>query len=276
MQPSRNVFAGCYDSKVGSLRKTRDMYSATIANEYLRTPETDAQVGLPAPAERTEPGKVPTVDDQSQNRAKLAMARNETFRKLADAILIDSFEDAKKIDRLIWKYRANFRIALLAADSQQYSRGVELARGIENGESRAEAMLILAESQCRPGANQSEAATATYQAAAEAVATVHQDGLRGVLTGFLVDSLISTGRFDDARACVVIYPELSDQLVALGAVAEAQGRRGSAEAARRWITNEIPEQYRPALYRRVVAGVLWTVEQNRSKEIPGEPIQPTP
>ena len=67
--------------------------------------------------------------------------------------------DAKKIDRLIWKYRAMVRIAFLAADSQQYSRGVELARGIENGESRAEAMLILAESQCRPGVNQNEAAT---------------------------------------------------------------------------------------------------------------------
>ena len=250
--------------------------SATIANEYMRAPETDSQATLPAPAERTEPAKVPTVDDQTQNRARLATAKNETFRKLADAILIDSFEHAKKIDRLIWKYRANFRIALLAADSQQYSRGVELARGIENGESRAEAMLILAESQCRPGVNQNEAATATYQAAAEAVATVHQDGLRGVLTGFLVDSLISTGRFDDARACVVIYPELSEQLVALGAVAEQQGRRGSAEAARRWITNEIPEQYRPALYRRVVSGVLWTIEQNRSKEIPGDPIMPTP
>ena len=204
------------------------------------------------------------------------MAKNETFKKLADAILVDSFEHAKKIDRLIWKYRAMVRIALLAADSQQYSRGVELARGIDNGESRAEAMLILAESQCRPGVNQSEAATATYQAAAEAVATVHQDGLRGVLTGFLVDSLISTGRFDDARACVVIYPELSEKLVALGAVAEQQGRRGSAESARRWIANEIPEQYRPALYRRVVSGVLWTIEQNRSKEIPGDPISPTP
>ena len=96
-----------------------------------------------------------------------------------------------------------------------------------------------------------------------------------MLTGFLIDSLISTGRFEDARACVVIYPELSEKLVALGAVAEQQGRRGAAEAARRWIANEIPEQYRPTLYRRVVSGVLWTIEQNRSKEIPGEPISPT-
>ena len=125
------------------------------------------------------------------------------------------------------------RIALAAADSQQYSRGVELARGIDNGESRAEAMLLLAEAQCRnPSADQNEAATASYQAAAEAIATVQQDGLRGVLAGFLIDSLISTGRFDDARACVVLFPELSQRLVALGAVAEAQGRRGAAEAAR--------------------------------------------
>ena len=123
-----------------------------------------------------------------------------------------------------------FGSRLLAADSRQFARGIELARGIENGESRAEAMLILAEAQCRPGIDQHASATVAYQAAAEAVATIHQDGLRGVLTGFLVDSLISTGRFDDARACVVIYPLLSEKLVALGAIAEQQGRRGSAEA----------------------------------------------
>ena len=123
---------------------------------------------------------------------------------------------------------------------------------------------------------QNNSATAAYQAAAEAVASIHQDGLRGVLAGFLVDSLISTGRFDDARACVVVYPSLPEKLVALGAIAEQQGRRGGAEAARRWIANEIPEQYRPTLYRHVVSGVLWTIEQNRSKEIPGEAPMPVP
>ncbi len=91
----------------------------------------------------------------------------------------DSFEDAKKIDRLIWKYRAMVRIALSAADSQQFARGLELARGIDNGESRAEAMLLLAEAQCRtPSSINNEGATACYQAAAEAMATVQQDGLR--------------------------------------------------------------------------------------------------
>ncbi len=42
------------------------------------------------------------------------------------------------------------------------------------------------------------------------MARVEQDGLRGVLTGYLVDSLISTGRFEDARACLVIYPTASE------------------------------------------------------------------
>ena len=137
--------------------------------------------------------------------AKPKPADTEAFRKTADAILIESFDVAKKIDRLIWKYRAMVRITLLAADSQQYSRGFELARGIENGESRAEAMLLLAEAQARD--DQNDGATASYEEAAKAVATVQQDGLRGVLAGFVVDSLIASGRFQDARKCIVLYPD---------------------------------------------------------------------
>ena len=91
--------------------------SASIANEYVKTAEIDSLADRPAPAERTEPDKPPTVDERA-SRAR--QAKNENFKKLADAILVDSFEVAKKIDRLIWKYRAMVRIALLAADSQQY------------------------------------------------------------------------------------------------------------------------------------------------------------
>ncbi len=162
------------------------------------------------------------------------------------------------------------RIALSASDSRQYNRGVEISRTIENAESRSEALLLLAEAQCRAG--QDEAATPTFQAAAEAVASIPQDGLRGVMTGFLIDSLISVGRFEDARACIVIYPEESERFVALGAIAEAQGRRGQADSARRWIATEAPPAYRSALYRRVVIGVLTAVETARSKEFLGEPL----
>ncbi len=263
--------------------------SASIANEYLRPPAPNPGANPPPPAAAAtpRPTDITPADakaaDAKEADAKAAAARAETaagarrdatkkqkaadvetFRKTADDILVESFGVAKKIDRLIWKYRAMVRIALLAADSEQYARGYELARGIENGESRAEAMLLLAEAQTRD--NQNEGATASYQEAAEAVATVQQDGLRGVLAGFVVDSLIASGRFQDARKCTVLYPYDAQRYVALGAVAEAQGRRGSPESARSWIAAEVPEQYRPTLYRRVATGVLSAIEQNRSKE----------
>jgi hypothetical protein len=173
---------------------------------------------------------------------------------------------ATKIDRLIWRNRAMVRIALSASDSRQFSRGVELSKTIDNAESRCEALLLLAEAMCRPEHSHPAAATAAYQATAEAVASIPQAGLRGVMTGFLVDSLISSGRFDDARACIVIYPEESERFVALGSIAESQGRRGLADSARQWIATEAPEAYRSALYRRVSMGVMYAIENQRSKD----------
>jgi hypothetical protein len=243
--------------------------SASIANEYLRSAAPNASLLTPSPpaAAAPKPADARPAGDQGPGRTaanKPKAVDTDAFRKTADTILIDSFDVAKRIDRLIWKYRAMVRIALLAADSEQYSRGFDLARGIENGESRAEAMLLLAEAQTRD--NQNEGATASYEEAAKAVATVQQDGLRGVLAGFVVDSLIASGRFQDARKCTVLYPNQSQRMVALGAVAESQGRRGAGESARDWIAAEVPEQFRPILYRRVATGVLAAVEQNRSKE----------
>jgi hypothetical protein len=237
--------------------------SASIANDYSVAVELRSLADRVPADDKTKGEKQPSLDDQ----AREAQAANAAFKKLADAILVDSFEDAKKIDRLIWKYRAMVRIALSAADSQQYERGIELSRGINNGESRAEAMLLLAESMCRKNQKElNERATVPYEEAARAVASVHQEGLRGVLVGFLVDSLIATGRFSDARACAELHPDPAMTLVALGAVAESQGRRGSAEAARRWIATEIPPQNRSVLYRRVTIGALSAIEQNRSKD----------
>jgi hypothetical protein len=166
------------------------------------------------------------------------------------------------------------RIALSASDSHQFARAIELSRTIENAESRAEALIILGEAKCRytasHGIHDPDAlATSAYQAAAEAVASIPQDGLRGVIAGILVDSLISVGRFDDARACTVIHPDEAERFVQLGAIAESQGRRGDAAAARRWIATEAPVGSRSALYRRVTAGVLWSMEQNRSRDLIG-------
>ena len=170
-------------------------------------------------------------------------------------------------------------ISLTASDSRQYTRGVELALTIENAESRAEALLLLAEAQCHH--HQDQAATPTYQAAAEAVACIPQAGLRGVMTGFLIDSLIASGRFDDARACTVIYPEESRScwFVALGAIAEAHGQARGPRRLRsgEWIETEAPPAYRSALLRKVVTGVLISVETERSKELPlGDDALPPP
>jgi hypothetical protein len=252
--------------------------SASIANEYVRACEPCTPTQNPPPAAAAPPPAAPRPAERRP--AGEAVARPaaskpkgvdpQTYRKMADDILTEAFGVATQIDRLIWKYRAMVRITLLAADSQQYTRGFALARGIANGESRAEAMLLLAEAQARD--DQNDGATASYEEAARAVATVQQVGLRGVLAGFVVDSLIASGRFQDARKCVVLYPDPALRLVALGAVAESQGRRGSAEAARHWIAAEVPEEQRPTLYRRVTTGVLSAIEQNRSKEfIPTEP-----
>jgi len=192
------------------------------------------------------------------------------YAKLADEILVDAWDVARQIDRLLWKNRAMVRIALSASDSGQFAQAVELSKSIENAESRSEALLLLAEAMCQPKNNQLKAATPAYQAAAEAVASIPQAGLRGVMTGFLIDNLIASGRFEDARACTVIYPEESDKFVALGAIAEAMGKRGLADSARRWIATEAPEAYRSALLRRVSTGVLWAIENQRSKELPME------
>ena len=237
--------------------------SASIANDYSVATEFGSLADRAATTGKTKDVTRPNLDDQARD----AQATKDSYKRLADAVLVDSFEHAKKIDRLIWKYRAMVRIALSAADSQQYDRGIELSRGINNGESRTEAMLLLAESMCRKNQKDlNERATVPYEEAARAVASVQQEGLRGVLAGFLVDSLIATGRFADARACVDLYPDQAMSLVALGAIAESQGRRGSAEAARRWIATEIPEQHRSVLYRRVTIGALSAIEQNRSKD----------
>ncbi len=139
-----------------------------------------------------------------------------------------------------------------------------MAQSIENAEARSQASILVAESECRH--NKADLATRTYSGAAEAVARVEQMGLRGVLNGFLVDSLISTGRFDDARACLVLYPTESERFVAMGAIAEAEGRRGSAEKARNWIAREAPPAYRSALYRRVNTGVLAAISNERQNQ----------
>jgi hypothetical protein len=187
---------------------------------------------------------------------------NRNYQEAADQFLVEATTIAREIERPIWRNLAFVRTAVVAGESKQFARAVQVAREIENPEARAQGYLLVAESLAR--GRQDQAATESYSEVAKAVARVQQDGLRGVLAGFLVDSLISTGRFQDARACLVLYPTESERFVALEAIAEQQGRRGSAADAREWITRDAPPEYRPALYRRVNMGLISAVRTERS------------
>lgn len=189
------------------------------------------------------------------------------FKKQADEILSEAVSFAQRIERPIWKNRAMESIATAAGQSDQNDRADEIAGAIQNAEARARALVLVAEFQARR--NQNTAATRTYNRAAEAVASIPDHGLRGVLSGILVDSLISTGRFDDARACVALYPTDSQKFVAMGAIAESLGSRRMNDEARRWIDNEVPAEYRSTLYRRLSNGMLRAITEERAKEFQG-------
>jgi hypothetical protein len=210
--------------------------------------------------------------DSAPQAEKLTEAEIKEVEKSADDYLVEAQQVCQEIERPIWKNSALERTAINAGESQQYPRAFSIARSIQNAEARSQGLILVAESQCRH--RQAAEATATYAEVAEAVARVDQDGLRGVLTGYLVDSLISTGRFEDARACLVLYPTASERFVAMGAIAESEARRGSAERARQWIARDAPPSYRPVLYRRVNSGVLAKIGNSRQSLFSGREAQP--
>jgi hypothetical protein len=192
----------------------------------------------------------------------------ESYDTIADRILDRSADEAVRIERPVWRDRALVEISVNAAGGRRFVRALRIARLIPQPEVRTDALVRIAEIQAR--GDHPDEATATYEEAARAVASIPLDDPRAVLAGVLIDNLISVGRFDDARASVVLYPDTPRRLIALGAVAESQGRRGAAEEARKWIGRDVPEQYRSVLYRRVADGIIEAVEQNRSRQLTKE------
>jgi hypothetical protein len=213
----------------------------------------------------------PTMTSELEGEArppKLSDQEVKDLEKSADEYILEALQIAQEIERSIWKSFALERIAVNAGQSQQFARAFEVASSIQNAERRAQTLILVAEEQCQ--FKRDDEATKSYAGAAEAVACITQAGLRGVVNGFLVDSLISHGRFEDARACLSLYPTESQQLVALGAIAEGQGTRGDPKAAREWIDREAPPEFRDALYRRVNNGVMAAINKNRQNLYLGE------
>ena len=156
-------------------------------------------------------------------------------------------------------------IASNAATSGQFARALEAVRAVPQPEVRTDGFLKIAENQVYFG--HPDDATSTYAEAARSIAEVPNADPRETLVGVLIDSLISFGRFDDARASTVLYSNPANPAIALAAVAESQGRRRLSESARKWIAAEPSADLRSFLYRKLNDGVLYEVEQRRSSEL---------
>ncbi len=180
----------------------------------------------------------------------------------ADGILDRAIGDADRIDFPVWRDHALELVATKASHAGRFSQALGAARRVGRPEIRVDALVRVAEDQVRR--NLPDDATRTYTETARAVSSIPSDDPRMVLAGILIDSLISMGRFDDARASVNFIAKPYRRLDALGAVAESQGRRGLGDAAMTWIERDMPDSDRPILRRRVTDGMLATVEQYRT------------
>jgi hypothetical protein len=215
------------------------------------------------------PRDEPPAAGDAQAKSQPASGSPERLSGMADRILRNAAVEALRIERPVWRDRALVAISVCAASSKQFERGLEIARLIPQPEVRTDALVRLAEAQARRGDDGGRGATATYYEAAKAVSAIPLEDPRAVLTGVLIDNLISVGRFEDARATVSLYPDEARRLIALGAIAESQGRRGAAESAREWIAREVPLSQQPGIYRRLFSGVRAAIEQNRSRDLSG-------
>jgi hypothetical protein len=187
------------------------------------------------------------------------------IRDFSDKLIKTAIEHASQIDRPVWRDRAMVAIATNASVSGQFGRASEAARAIPQPEVRTDALLRIAENQSVFG--RPDYATQTYAEVAQTIAEVPVADPRETLVGVLIDSLIAYGRFDDARAAVVLYVNPANPPIALSAVAESQGRRNLAASARKWIDQERDPNLRSLLYRKLNDGILYAVEQRRSNEL---------
>lgn len=186
----------------------------------------------------------------------------DMIERMGDRGLVFAANTAERIDKPIWRDRAMISIAIAASASDQFERGIEISRTIPQPEYRSDALIRLAESQARR--NLSAQATRTYTEAAAAVASIPLEDPRATLASVLIDSLISVGRFDDARECVPFFPDDVRKLNALGTIAQNQGERRLAKSAFEWIERDAPPQLRDNLKLRVTTGVLKSFERNRN------------
>ncbi len=203
------------------------------------------------------------VDRGVAKRKLYTRTSSDVISRMADRGLVFAAYEAQRIEMPIWRDRAMVSIATFSASSGQFERGVAICRTIPQPEYRADALIQLAETQARRELNSD--ATATYRDAASAVASIPVGDPRSTLANVLIDSLISVGRFDDARASVTLYPDEYRRVMALGKIAGNQGERSLADSALVWIDRDAPPELRDTLKLRVYQGVLRSYQTAKNK-----------
>ena len=145
----------------------------------------------------------------------------DAFRRLTSRYIDGAAATASRLDIPVWRDVALAAVASAASNADEFEVAARIARSIPGLEIRFEALVTVAEAEARRGS--AGRATDVYAEAARTVASIPIADLRGTLTDVLIESLITSGRFPDARRCIVFYPDDVDRLEALGAVAESDG-----------------------------------------------------
>ncbi len=232
--------------------------AANIENSTLRSEMLFRVVDSGSQASLTVAQDALLVNDKRSDLKGMT----DILNRMADRGLVFAANAAGRITKPIWRDRAMVSIAIAAAGSDQFDRGIEICQTIPQPEYRADALTRLAESQARR--NLTVAATQTYREAVNAVASIRMDDPRATMASVLVDSLLAVGRFDDARACIPLFSDTIRRLGALGTIAENQGERRLAQSAYAWIDRDAPPELRDSLRLRVNTGVLRSFEKSRT------------
>ena len=187
-----------------------------------------------------------------------------------DRIIKLASDIALQAEWLLFRDHAMLEVVRNAARSERFLPAFDLARLIAGPEARSEAFLALADVLARSGDREAHAdlATQAFSEAALAIASLPFCDVRNVLARALIDVLIAVGRFEDARAAVVLLDgDLVNLAQALGAVAESMGRRNLVQSAQQWIAEVENDRLRSYLERRLIEGVLSAINSSRGLNI---------
>ena len=186
------------------------------------------------------------------------------YRDRADLLLAAAATSAAKIPLPAWRDRTFVELVARAAISNQFRRGLEIARSMPHMPSRGEALVSIAKQQAFDRLD--DEATATYQEALETIVRIPLVGPRQTVAAVLLDSLLVGGAVRGRSGGDHAGAERDLRLAAFAAVARSMGERGLVESAYQWIDGEAPVEFRDRLRREVADGLAEFVEQRQIRQ----------